>query len=95
MPTRKIAEIPEQKVCRHPEHNPPNMMVWEPGVYEHECPRCGEIQTFTVGPKPTLRANLTQAPVDMSDKEFFKPLVVEPDMSADYAFGYDWASLRR
>lgn len=49
MPTKKIAELP--RTCRHPEHNPPNMMVY--GVWEHTCPACGAKQTFVMS-KPTL-----------------------------------------
>jgi Zn ribbon nucleic-acid-binding protein len=52
VPTRKIADLPS--VCRHPEHNPPSMMVYENGIYEHECPSCGHKQHFTVN-KPTLK----------------------------------------
>lgn len=43
---RKIADIPKQ--CKDPNHNFPNM--WcpaEDGVYEHECPTCGEKQQTT------------------------------------------------
>lgn len=50
MATRKIADIPRH--CRHPEHNPPTMMVWENGIYEHTCPSCGAQQMFTIN-KPT------------------------------------------
>lgn len=52
MPTRKIKEwswLDEFKPCFHPEHNPPNHRVFEPGLYEHECPECGLRQTFRVG----------------------------------------------
>lgn len=45
--TRKIADAPPPP-CRHPEHNPPGMMVWSPGMYEHTCPGCGNKQIFTV-----------------------------------------------
>jgi len=52
MPTRKIADMPLpdqwRRVCTHPEHNPPSMMVYQPGVYEHTCPGCGRRVTFTV-----------------------------------------------
>lgn len=48
MPTRKIANEPEDRVCGHPEHNPPKMRVFEPGKYEHECPGCGHKQKFVV-----------------------------------------------
>lgn len=45
--TRKIADaLPPP--CRHPEHNPPNMMVFSPGTYEHTCPACGATQIFVV-----------------------------------------------
>ena len=46
MTTRKIAE--PVNPCTHPEHNPPSMMVFEPGTYEHECPSCHEKQVFEV-----------------------------------------------
>lgn len=51
--TRKIADY-NIKICRHSEHNPPMHRVYEPGVYEHECPGCGTIQNFTITSKPTL-----------------------------------------
>lgn len=47
MPTRKIAD-PPPRPCSHPEHDPPGMMVFAPGTYEHECPRCHHIIVFTV-----------------------------------------------
>lgn len=46
MTLEKVADIPVP--CTHPEHNPPNMIVLEPGIYKHTCPGCGEITTFTV-----------------------------------------------
>ena len=46
MPTIKIAE--PKPVCLSPEHNPPTHMVFEPGIYRHICPNCGESQEFTV-----------------------------------------------
>lgn len=58
--TRKIAEpgrlIPNdlfdgQPVCISREHNPPNMMVFSPGEYEHTCPECGNVINFTVAGK--------------------------------------------
>jgi hypothetical protein len=54
MPTRKIGDFPQEKVCRDPEHEPANMIVREPGVYEHECPSCGRKFTFIVSQGPTL-----------------------------------------
>jgi hypothetical protein len=47
MSTRKIAD-PPAKPCTHPEHHPPSMMVFQPGTYEHECPKCHHIVVFTV-----------------------------------------------
>lgn len=44
---RKIADFPMP--CRSSEHNPPNMIVLEPGTYEHTCPQCGHKTVFTVG----------------------------------------------
>lgn len=35
-------------LCTHPEHNPPNMMVYKDGTYTWRCPVCGHEQTFTV-----------------------------------------------
>jgi hypothetical protein len=30
------------------------MRVFEPGTYEHTCPKCGKVTIFVVAPKPTL-----------------------------------------
>jgi hypothetical protein len=30
------------------DHNPPSMMAWPPGVYEHTCSACGYKTIFTV-----------------------------------------------
>ena len=52
MPTRKVRDLDPSETCTHPEHNPPMHMVYRDGVYEHECPACGNKQTFTVrGPR--------------------------------------------
>jgi hypothetical protein len=45
---RRIMKFDEKAACRHPEHNPPTMIVLEPGLYEHECPSCGRKVQFTV-----------------------------------------------
>ena len=58
MPTRRIDDkenpwkVPPR--CRDREHVPPSMQVFEPGVYEHECPACGQKQIFVVPERPTL-----------------------------------------
>ena len=54
MPFTDYKPFPEIHHCTDPEHNPPNMMVYEPGTYTWKCPSCGETQTFVVRPKPTL-----------------------------------------
>jgi hypothetical protein len=46
--TKKIADLPAEKHCQHPEHSPPSMRVLEPGLYRHECPGCGKVMYFTV-----------------------------------------------
>jgi hypothetical protein len=43
---RKIADAPGP--CLNPEHNPPSLIVLEPGTYEHICPSCGYRVIFTV-----------------------------------------------
>lgn len=52
MPIRKVGDPPERKSagwalhdrlpCQHPEHDPPGHLVLAPGIYEYECPGCGE-----------------------------------------------------
>ena len=54
MTLRKLKDPEWMKVfkpCHHPEHNPPTMIVLEPGVYEHTCPWCRGTVVFTVPPK--------------------------------------------
>lgn len=51
--TRKISGF-VIKACLDPEHNPSQYVVRDPGVYEHECPCCGQKQTFIVSPKPIM-----------------------------------------
>lgn len=48
MPTRKIRDLEPELVCRHPDHDPPTHMLFENGVWEHECPGCGRKIQFTV-----------------------------------------------
>jgi hypothetical protein len=54
MPTRKIDErftlgADARVTCRDPDHQPPDMLAYEPGTYEHVCARCGMARVFTVG----------------------------------------------
>lgn len=46
--TKKIADLPRHETCLSPNHNPPNMMVYSDGVYEHICSACGHRTIFTV-----------------------------------------------
>jgi hypothetical protein len=51
MPTRKVRDYekdPKYSQCLDPDHRPPTMVVWDPGEYEHTCPRCGNIIKFIV-----------------------------------------------
>lgn len=56
MPLRKLPEheggwrLEPEQPCTHAEHNPPTMIVLEPGLYEHTCPGCGKEQRFRVQP---------------------------------------------
>lgn len=59
MPIRKIDKPKKswnRPICYHPDHNIPNMMVFEPGTYEHTCPGCGKVTTFTVPERDVLYA---------------------------------------
>jgi hypothetical protein len=47
MPTKKIADPPPPP-CRHPDHKPPSHQVFQPGSYQHVCPRCGQTTPFVV-----------------------------------------------
>lgn len=51
---KKIVDYKTPKKCRHPEHDPPSMIVLSPGEYEHTCPSCGEKQTVIVPLGPSL-----------------------------------------
>jgi hypothetical protein len=54
MPTRRISDAPLLTPCRHPDHAPPGMQVFEPGRYEHTCPACGRKTPFVVEPRGML-----------------------------------------
>ena len=43
---RKVADVEEP--CMSPAHNPPTMILLEPGVYEYTCPNCGKVTRFSV-----------------------------------------------
>lgn len=42
----KIAE--PFRMCRDPQHNPPNMIVLSPGTWQHTCPSCGQTTVLSV-----------------------------------------------
>lgn len=51
MPIRKITNedgIWTQAPCRDSDHNPPTMIVLEPGLYEHTCPSCKKKTHFRI-----------------------------------------------
>ena len=57
MPFRRIGDLPpdepkiwksERKQCFHPEHDPPKHISLRPGIYEYECPGCGEKKFVTI-----------------------------------------------
>ena len=57
MPLRKLPDpepnvwptwTGQKKTCHHPEHDPPTMILLEPGMYEHTCPGCGHVTTFRI-----------------------------------------------
>lgn len=51
---KKIADFKEINYCLNPSHNPPTMIVLEPGIYEHVCPGCGKKQRVVVPLEPTF-----------------------------------------
>jgi hypothetical protein len=56
---KKIADRPAlPQSCRHPEHDPPGMIVLPPGTYEHTCPGCKRVQTIVVSPPPTAMSSV-------------------------------------
>lgn len=67
MPIRKIADLPKPKKCRDPDHELSTHISLPPGIYEHECPSCGEKTTFVVdGGRLTVAARdgLHSRPID-------------------------------
>jgi hypothetical protein len=39
---------PPAQACRHPEHDPPKMIVLPAGAHTYQCPACGHTTTFHV-----------------------------------------------
>jgi hypothetical protein len=50
MPFKKVEDERSWKTarCRHPEHNPPSMIVLPHGLWEWTCPGCGQVQHIHV-----------------------------------------------
>ena len=40
---KKIKSFEKEDICQDSEHNPPTLIVLEPGVYEYTCPSCGHV----------------------------------------------------
>ena len=57
MPFVKREPFEEQKTCNHQEHDPPKMILLDPGNYTWKCPSCGKEQSFVVPPRPTCKAD--------------------------------------
>ena len=69
--TRKVRDLDADETCTDPSHNPPGMMVYEDGHYEHTCPGCGHVTSFVVR-KPRWRVELPKV------REFFDQLCKLP-----------------
>ena len=69
MPTRKISDLPEfGRPCHDPDHGIPNHAVFNPGIYEHTCPSCGEKKQFIVPVRYTHDAFMGQQQVRSSSR---------------------------
>lgn len=56
--------------CQHPSHDPPGMIVLDPGHYEYTCPACGQVTHVSVPPKPRLLA--MRPPISSASMEWVK-----------------------
>ena len=60
MPLKKLPDdadewiLIDSHICKSSEHNPPTMIVLEPGKYEYVCPQCGFVQIFYVNKNYSL-----------------------------------------
>ncbi|MEK6878104.1 MAG: hypothetical protein AABY22_00770 [Nanoarchaeota archaeon] len=43
-----LEKIKEPRICLDTEHNPPTMIVLEPGTYRYTCPSCGKEIVYNV-----------------------------------------------
>ena len=46
MPFVGFKPFPKVEICRHPEHDPPKLVLLEPGVHVYKCPACGKPQAW-------------------------------------------------
>ena len=53
-PNEKAKNWRRPKMCRHPEHKPPGMIVLKPGHYVWKCPACGQASPINVPEGTTL-----------------------------------------
>lgn len=54
MTLRRVGDLPK-RLCTSSEHEPPSMVVLQPGAYEHTCPRRGSKRYFTVRDSASCR----------------------------------------
>lgn len=59
MPFVKFTPHEFEKQCRHPNHNPPSMIVLQPGVHTYQCPACKQEQTLTIH-KPMMKVEFEE-----------------------------------
>lgn len=92
MPLKKIAEPNERNGCPSRDHNPPNMIVLQPGLYEYTCPACGASQTFRVmGARWAAPVNVPEPPLT----PMFEPKeLTPPPPKPRRPWGSSWASRR-
>ncbi len=100
MPTKKIADINQEKGaagwgyteqrCLHQEHNPPSMMAFSPGVWQHTCPGCGRSVVFTVHPShmSTKDDLVVQSRVRPIDCTVHRSAEKDDGINPMHAFGY-------
>jgi hypothetical protein len=88
MPTRKIDDLPQEQICQHPDHNPPQLMYYPDGVYEHFCPSCGKRTVFKVE-SPRLNVKVS---IDPPPNFIFRPDVYS--VLTNFDCGNDTASLQ-
>jgi len=85
MPFKKIKDFKEwndPNPCKSPNHNPPTMIVLQPGTYEWECPDCHFTQTVVVKANFSLKQPEYRHLYDYT-RTMKRIQVRRPDMSLD------------